>query len=395
MRKTGNARLYIAFVAILFVATLVLLEGGLRLYQWARHDSRYIVNDDILHHKLRANVDVIDRTRENPFRLVTNAQGWPEAEDVPLAKPAGTLRLFEIGDSNTQGVVDHGQRMSDLVEASLAAGRASGEPGIDVVNAGTSSYSILLYQLLIEREIMPRDPDIVVINVDMTDVANDLLYRRFAVRGADGRITAFVDTSETGRFNYVMTPTGLIEIEKANPLYVAFVEYSALGYYVDKVIARLRFTGSLSALGYPVDESANWLAPQWTPDIEANVATSMQALAETIRELRTRGTGVVLSGVPHLPQFEGKWSVRPFDALASVACAEGIPFIDLYTEIRKRVPAEGIADLYFASDPTHFDAEGNRIWADIQIETLTDPAYGLLTGDAAKLPPDLNPACAR
>jgi hypothetical protein len=100
MQRRRHLLLLAAFTGILTVTTLALLEGGLRIYQAVRHDSRYIVNDDILHHKLRSNVDIIDRTRDNPFHLITNSQGWPEANDVSLAKPTKTFRLFEVGDSN-------------------------------------------------------------------------------------------------------------------------------------------------------------------------------------------------------------------------------------------------------------------------------------------------------
>ena len=328
MQRSRHLLLLAAFTGILTVMTLALLEGGLRIYQAVRHDSRYIVNDDILHHKLRSNVDIIDRTRDNPFHLITNSQGWPEANDVPLAKPTKTFRLFEVGDSNTQGVIDHGQRMSDLVERDLNRQAGPDAPFYDVINTGTSSYSMLTYRLQIEYDILPREPNLVVINVDMTDVANDLLYRKFAVRDASNRIVALIDASETSRFNYLATPTGLIAVEKASPLYVWFVEHSATGYYLDKVISRLRYSGSLGALGYPVDESANWLSMEWTRDIEANVGWSMAVLAETIRMLKAADVAVLLTGVPHLPQFEGKWSPLPFDVLAAVACAEGVPFLN-------------------------------------------------------------------
>jgi lysophospholipase L1-like esterase len=79
-----------------------------------------------------------------------------------------------------------------------------------------------------------------------------------------------------------------------------------------------------------------------------------------------------------LPQYDGRWSPRPFEALADFARKADVPYFDGYTAIRDRAPPEGLASLYFKTDDTHFNAAGNKVWADAQLAFLRDPRWNLI-----------------
>lgn len=366
------------FAAILGLTTLVLCEAALRAYQWVQSDSRTIVSSDTLHHRLRPNLNAVDPRWDRPHRLVTNSQAFVEDREIALAKPPGTYRIFYVGDSNVQGLVDFPDKMVRRVEATLNARRPAGIERFEVVNTGTSSYSPYLYYVLIKRVLLAYRPDLIVVNVDMTDVANDDLYRRFAVHAADGTLDAVVDAVETSRYDYAMTPNGLIRVERPSRLYRWFAEHTAFFYYVDKILTRQRVRRAIGNADTEVNRDADWLAFEWTPAIEASVARTMDMLAETAKLARANGIRFAITGVPHLPQYDGRWSPRPHEALGALAASLDIPYFDGYAAIAARAPASGPKDLYFETDDTHFNAAGNRIWADAQVEFLRDPRWNLI-----------------
>jgi lysophospholipase L1-like esterase len=362
--RARTALLATLAVALLALAGLFLAELGLRLYQWIERDTRTIVSSDLLHHRLRPNLDVVDRRADRPHRLVTNAQSFVEDREIPAAKPQGVFRIFYVGDSNVQGLVDFPDKMARRVEAELNRAPPPGVTRFEVVNTGTSSYSPYLYFALIKHVILGLSPDLIVVNVDMTDCANDSLYRRFAVNGPDGELDRVVDALETSRFDYVMLPNGLVRLERPPKAYRWLVERSAVAYYADKIVTRTRVRSAIANLDSTLDRDADWLAHEWTPAIEASVARLTDMLAAIERLARAHGVRVAFTGVPHLPQYDGRWSARPFEALAEFARATGVPYFDGHAAILERAPAEGPAALYFKTDDTHFNAAGNRVWAE-------------------------------
>ena len=93
-----------------------------------------------------------------------NPQGF---RGVPLdaVKPAGTVRIIAIGDSNTFGwSVDEGANWPDQLERRLTAMR----PGVRVVNAGVWGYSLYQGRRRFE-EMLVFDPDLVLISFGAND----------------------------------------------------------------------------------------------------------------------------------------------------------------------------------------------------------------------------------
>ncbi len=373
-----TALLYALFFLLLTAAGLALCEGALRAYQWLQRDSRTIISSDLLHHRLRANLDAIDPRADKPHRLVTNSQSFVEEKDITAAKEPGVYRIFYVGDSNVQGLVDFPDKMVRIVQAELNRSLPSGIKRIEVINTGTSSYSPYPYFVLIKHIILGLSPDLIVVNVDMTDCANDALYSRFAVYDSNGELDRLVDALETSRFDYIMMPTGLVRIEKPSKAYRWLVEHSAIAYYVDKIVTRNRVRAAINNLDSEVDHDADWLAWEWTPAIEASVKRLTDMLGQTARLVRSKGVKIAFTGVPHLPQYDGRWSPRPFEALAEFARKNDVPYFDGYAAIRDRAPPDGLASLYFKTDDTHFNVAGNRVWADAQIAFLRDPRWNLI-----------------
>jgi hypothetical protein len=383
----------IAFGVVAVLGALFLLEGAARLAVWWQGDSwdayagSPVLMDRVLHHRLRPS-----ESRYNGrggFFDHTNAQGWTERHDVARIKAQDVYRIFYVGDSQVNALVAPGDKMADIVEEKLARRYAGTGRRIEVVNTGTSSYSTMIYYLLVKHELLEYSPDLVVINVDMTDVPNDYSYQAAAVIDRSGTLVALDPKAQPF---VTMTPFGPVERSRAEWLRAIIGQHSALARFVDEAVR-----GLLPAPPPPKlrdvarqvkDRSADWLSWEWTPEIESNVAVSMRYLGMTIDLLHEHGVRVVVTGVPHHSQFTGVASHRPHAVLAATAARHGAAYLDSYEALRPSV-AHTAADLFYWSfDPTHFNRAGNALWARVQLAFLVRNAAELLPprGPAAIAP---------
>ncbi len=160
---------------------LALVEVALRLHQWAPDGvrSQFVEDRSLLHHRLRANFDGVVRG----VHFTTNSRGLRDRE-FAVPKPAGIFRIAILGDSFTEGSgLEDAEAMPKRLEQRVQ--RACGL-GIEVVNAGVSSYSPILYYLHLKYVVAPLQPDLVVVNVDMGDVHEDMIRTEIASLDAHG-----------------------------------------------------------------------------------------------------------------------------------------------------------------------------------------------------------------
>lgn len=134
-------------------------------YAWDRH----------LFYRLRPNVavpltDVMappgirERTR---WTLRTNAHGFPGREVVPGPHP-GTYRIVCMGDSSTFGWgVESDEAYPALLEAELR--RRHPDLRFEVVNLGVCGYSSFQGRVLMEREALRWEPDLVTFSYGSND----------------------------------------------------------------------------------------------------------------------------------------------------------------------------------------------------------------------------------
>lgn len=89
-----------------------------------------------------------------PVEYRINADGW-RGDDLPRAKPQGTLRLVLLGDSRAFGFgVEIEQHFSELVEGYFRS--------LEVVNLGVSGYGVDQELLMLRKKGWSYAPDLVV-----------------------------------------------------------------------------------------------------------------------------------------------------------------------------------------------------------------------------------------
>src|SRR5262245_15813995 len=141
------------------LGSLLLAEVGLRLlfpavrlsYSHAGFSPRY-------HHASPEFLALLEHIRANPAAF------------------KGDITVAILGDSFVAGAeVDSSQRFTSIMQHDFDALPA---PRIKIINLGFVSYSTVVYERLYRDVVLPLDPDIVIVCLDQTDVADDHLYEQ-------------------------------------------------------------------------------------------------------------------------------------------------------------------------------------------------------------------------
>lgn len=173
------------WVLLISVAVTYLVADLLAAYVLIKPLSPPFIHDGVVHHRhAPASQSVID----NPeyWTIISINQIGLRGRDVARRKPPGSYRILMLGDSFTLGKgVEDSETFSALLERRLDA------PGrhVEVLNAGVDSYSPLLSYLALREEFADLQPDLVVLNLDMSDLVQEAYYRSIAVYDDHGGIS--------------------------------------------------------------------------------------------------------------------------------------------------------------------------------------------------------------
>lgn len=371
----------ILFSGLIVLFFLFVLEMGARMAFFFNHpedDRTFITNkpviepDSMLEHRWVANNTSVYYGRGIADTLVTNEQHWVENYSIEKNKPKNFFRIFYLGDSNTECVVNSRDKMVEIVESKLNAIYKDQEIHFEVINTGTSSYSIMMYYLIIKNIILSYSPDMVIINVDMTDVPNDKVYKPYTDFDLD---SLPVRIKNEGQFKDIkLTPTGSITKTSSEKIYSFLKEESYFIKYYDSFLAKVRdkmiSMQKKSGIFKESNESANWLSHEYNEGIKKNIKFSMHVLGKAIELLKSEKIPVIVTGVPHYPQYTGEWSNQPHSVINETTIAHGGLFLNTYVSILDSVKSAPADKYYWATDPTHFNIAGNSLWAKVYVNYL-------------------------
>jgi hypothetical protein len=374
-------------VLLATVVLVALLEG------WASTrvelPSAQLARDMRLHHTHQPHYEGPTLEEDVDYEVRFNGMGWREDYEVAREKPPGTYRIFYVGDSFTKGVCPEPSCVPTVVERALNADTPPGTR-YEVVNTGTSSHSPILYYLNLRHYLLEYDPDLIVLSVDMTDVADDWRYRQAMVVDEQGRPWAVPPTNVYWR-NYVTTPEGVVRADFVTKVKFFLSNESHLYRYLDrrvmkpdKEVLQQRRRALLDESNRRAEENVRfgWCGYEWDADLEADVAYSMSVLGLFFDLCRENEVRVLVTGVPHYLQFLGDrerpdWSTRPHREIEATAARYGVPYFDSVAALWSELHNTPHNDFYNAGD-YHLNAFGNELWAAAHLAALTDPANELL-----------------
>lgn len=122
--------------------------------------------------------------RTTPLGLVTNHFGW-RGPDIPLDKPAGTIRLAFVGASTTVGLHEMPFSYPEYVVHWFNLWAARAAPGVrfDGINAAREGIRSTDIAAIVRDEVLPAEPDLVV----YYEGANQFLLRPLVDRAGDAQ----------------------------------------------------------------------------------------------------------------------------------------------------------------------------------------------------------------
>lgn len=179
-KKTLSFVVIIGFLIIDFSLAAALKLVGLFEPSYVTssvREAHYRKADPVFHHGLKKNIsNYIAEWGKHDYRVDTNSLGFKdsEAREIPLASK--NKRLLLIGDSFTEGVgIPFKQTFAGLLQAELA------KNNIEVLNAGVSSYSPIIYYRKIKYLIQTTGLkfDSVVVFIDLSDIEDEALGYQF------------------------------------------------------------------------------------------------------------------------------------------------------------------------------------------------------------------------
>jgi len=328
-----------------------------------------LVPDEYRHHRLVPNSYSEFRRRDFSYIQRVNSLGL-RGREIPAAKPTNSYRLVMLGDSFTMGMgVEDDQTFSVLLERSLKPSVASCGKAIEVLNAGVDSYAPILSFLQLKRDLGPLKPDMVVLNLDVSDLVQESAYRREAVRGPDGEIVAVpIRLGRESLLERIRTWTERHLFFTRAALFYANRLMNYRNLTVHDVVTQARAEIVAHTLANDVDRSEQWRAV-------FDSLVKIQAWCEN------HGTEFVLTVYPWAHQVSdtewipGRYTFMPRNAVASLkspntvhelSVAHGIQLVDLFPAFRAY---KGREALYFSHDQ-HWTPAGHRVVADALADQL-------------------------
>ena len=179
----------VCLAAVVSVTTYVVVDlaAGALLIQRL---SPPLVPDEYRHHRMVPNSYSSFRQRDFKYIQRVNNVGM-RGHDVLVQKPPDTYRILMLGDSFTMGKgVEDQETFSVLVERSLRKKLAAcgSKNSIEVLNGGVDSYAPILSYIALTRDFAALGPDMVVLNLDLSDLVQEAAYRQVARRSDSGEI---------------------------------------------------------------------------------------------------------------------------------------------------------------------------------------------------------------
>ncbi len=300
--------------------------------------------------------------REEAISVMTNRFGL-RGNDIAIPKPTGVYRVICLGDDNVFGTtVPRQQTACEQLQQYL---QSQSRLQIEVINAGVPGYCPLLSLLQFEHRLVSLQPDLVVMNFDMTDVSDDRRYRRH---------TVFVDEA---------TPTicshpdfrPLSPGEKAKRQHpLMLVEFGK------KYLLKWKPQSAPAETNFDIDIASNaycWLQdspPDWNIHIQQSLEPISQ-LQQSANSVFARFMLVVSpapwqvsanatadpaarakAGVPSGAHYRSR---RPFEIVQQFAAAHGITHFDLSPTFQQQPQPESL----FLYKSPEWSAAGHDLFA--------------------------------
>lgn len=342
-------------------------------------------NDNkIYHHSFIPNKTCYYSAPQNSLGSIKNSFNslGMRGDEITIPKPRDEYRILMLGDSFTAAInIVYQETFSKVLEKKLS--NKFPNKKITVTNAGVDSYSPLLEYLLLREKGLLLQPDLIILNFDISDISDDPKYYQLAKIDLSGNIIH------------------VNEIPELFPLYKKInFRLSNLSIFYNKLIKPQLFNIKNSALNKKevlIEQNFGNFEYDFLlifrEDIQLDYETILHWPQKSIQKINTLAQQnkipLILAIYPYSLQVNGQewinreqygfelektYSTKFFDLLEQFAKNEKIPVINSLEAFQKsdKFP------LYFPQD-VHFTPNGHQVFAEELFKHLTQNAekYGL------------------
>lgn len=309
------------------------------------------------HHGLVPGSTGTDQWGPEAYTLHTNDLGMKDrtVRTIPLA--IDQPRVVFLGDSFTEAVgIAHEETWVGQVEAVLA------EEGIDVLNAGVVSYSPKLYYyktLYLIDHVGLRFDELVVF-IDVSDVADELLYSEFIPKHVRP------DDPWAGRFDKSPRPLGLLDYSLTWRTLLKSIGYDPW--------KSTRFTDvDTGAIFDFVNLRESWsyredLQRRWG---QVGIESSLYYMEQLLALCREHDIILTLGIYPWPREIEiGETNNLHTRTWREFAANNSLDLIDLYPVFvpEKQEERQTLREEVFIPGDVHYNAAGQTLWAEAVLE---------------------------
>ena len=282
--------------------------------QTAAADQALLVPSAICHHELqrmlKTNHQAAPRSGEHLIRV--NSFGCRGGE-LTVPAPDGTIRILVLGDDSICGTaVNEDETVSARLQQFLST--LTARP-LEVINGGIPGYCPLLSWLKFDQDLSKLKPDLVILHVDMSDVADDYSYR----------------SSLLSENNHAVCSHASLRLKPKAPNALAgFVKHSATAHWL-VATAREQVPGmlSLSAESSRAD-LFRWIGDD-PPDLRLQIRHALEPVSRLQGSVEAAGGRLLVTTAPVL------WQVVAAENAPALSRLYGISGL---TPCRSRLPFE-------------------------------------------------------
>ena len=395
--KIKKTLIIVGFNILLIVLIIAALEFGASLF--ASKPRLAVVDHHQLNHTWKPSSSYVhdEWIKRNPdypepYTHYYNQQAWLETYDVKKEKAENTYRIFYLGDSFTEGTCPMDQSVPSQLELKLNELAEGIETRFEVINTGTSSYSPTLMYILLRHVLLDYSPDMVVIQVDMSDNFDDFKYAQTLIRDEAGNPWAcplrglydptFIDT-EYG----AVTPTLRLKLQLW--LYTHSYTYNLLLKMREGKPAGPTSETLMTLSETPAEELLinrwAWCEWEWGEDTETLVLNTLDIIYRIGLLCEQYDIKLMITSVPHYRQYAGNtdgtgppmWSTRPHVEISRVAQQLQVPYLHSFNLMAPSIIGSAQSDYYYDGN-MHFNPRGYKLWSDIHIDFILNENTQLL-----------------
>jgi hypothetical protein len=210
IRHAAQTFKHLVLTVLLIIGGVCALEVGLRIQRATKSAAVRSETTDVLTATTTPSratyLSVVPKLRftrtesesGRPFTLRTNSFGLRSPEmDVP--RPEGCFRILCLGDDNTFAgdlpeSYTYPRILSELIQSQTST-------RVEVLNAGCPGGCPTISALLLRHRYLTLQPDVIVVHIDPSDLADEELLRRHVERTAEGFPLAAMHPAAAGRTN--------------------------------------------------------------------------------------------------------------------------------------------------------------------------------------------------